>query len=839
MNALHRAILAGRPTEVLYLLERRKHDPNARDQNLRTPLITCSLTDKEDEAVTCAAILLSKGAKISHSDRRGKDAFCWACQNSRAKLVKMFLEDYPNQFQFDLRKRDRDGNTALHLASRTDNPDIVGLLLRAYAANNLFAEMTERNSRGETPLQVAAKRGNSSAVLTLLPVSSDALFTRRGGVDFRSAPKWANAAVKVSRSTGDWRVKHGRPYSEQLSVGSSANINAPGPTTGKRRPKTVSVTADSSNLIGHSGSVIRSKPGWNLSVLPRRTNISDIFRISEVQLSASSAYRRPAKAPPPPTPFVGEDDKNNRQRSSTLKLPCKGRRGSVLTNRSRSSSSRRASVSDADLADKTPNKGGRAVPTLVIDKPLEQVKSVPAVILDTDGNEARGSRRLLTLEGKEDVNLGRQAKRSSSFNHSMSDIPESPVQGGTYLAPFNGPGMTHDFIGSANSLHSLASDLPGLFAHALAFDRSETDPTIKHDGSHASLIRRTKSEPSLNTLDQAIESLLVSGKSNGPRPDQKRSSRSKGPISNRRRGHAKMRTADKDKHESTVSGKRQTKLTPLKVETPNHGVPHVHQLGHLPTPSVSQSPAQSSRSGRRFFRSSREAESAMRRRRTDLEKRIKSVQEDIERLDSRRRGRKYRSLIPDWVTLDEETTLEELVSAILNDKTNRETTGKSVRKQHRPQDAMSGETNSATTNYPRDMRAYNSASTESSRDFDPEQEPTHSCSSSLDLDAEIQDVGRPQRPRLLKNSLRGEPLRVPRPAQAPVYKQSRTIFSSHPPIHVLPRQQHAAYHLTAENSPDPSIQARVGKLANQVSGHRYRAIKPGQASTKKNHKILP
>ncbi|XP_022101622.1 receptor-interacting serine/threonine-protein kinase 4-like [Acanthaster planci] len=399
MNALHRAILAGRPAEVLYLLEKRNYDPNARDRNLRTPLIICSLAEREDSAEVSAALLLRKGAQISLSDRQGKDALCWACQNSRAKLVQMFLEDYPSQFKFHLRKKDRDGNTALHLAARTGNPDTVSLLLQTYTDNNLLAEVSERNARGETPLHLAAKQGNSAAVLALLPLSSDALFRRRGGVDFRSAPKWASAAVKIGRSTGERGVKHGRPFSEQPVAG-SAKANAP--AARKRRSQTATV---SSNLTenphnGHTGTLNGSKPGGNVSILPRRTNISDIFKISEVQLSANSAYRRPARAPPlPQPPSVCEDDKIHCRRSSTLKLPGKGRRGSFQTSRSRSST-RRTSMTDGDAVDKQNTKPCKAVPTVVVDEPGKEAKVVPTVIIGEAGNGGTVPRPLLSMEYK-------------------------------------------------------------------------------------------------------------------------------------------------------------------------------------------------------------------------------------------------------------------------------------------------------------------------------------------------------------------------------------------------------------------------------------------------------
>ncbi len=80
--------------------------------------------------------------------------------------------------------RDADGWTALMYAARTDDPQLVKLLLKAKA------ELEIANRDGETALLVAARRGNVEAARQLLMAGADVKATDARG---RTALAWAEA----------------------------------------------------------------------------------------------------------------------------------------------------------------------------------------------------------------------------------------------------------------------------------------------------------------------------------------------------------------------------------------------------------------------------------------------------------------------------------------------------------------------------------------------------------------------------------------------------------------------------------------------------------------------
>ncbi|XP_071799978.1 uncharacterized protein [Asterias amurensis] len=740
MSALHRAVFAGRVAEVQYLLERRNCDPNSRDQNQRTPLIVCSLSSDNDDMVkACAVILLLKGAQICLSDRLGKNALSWACVRNKVQLVQLFLSDYPNRFQFDLRKRDRDGNTALHLAAREGNTEIVELLFDASEESELHAVVTDRNIRGETPLHLAAKRGNSGVILGFVSVSSDALLSRRGAVDSRSAPKWAKAAMKMA---GAVDVNAGsRPLSGQPVMRKSARVNS-AHNACVRRPQTVTST--------------KSKPCPTAT----STDISTLFKISEMQIS--SAWRRPAQAPPTTTTpsVVGNDDKCKRPRSSRSKMIGKGR------SRSHSVASRgrplRHSVVD-DIVEEEPC--------------TQQQKQVPLVVvneLPTEGAVKDYSSRHYDVNAASE-NPVKSSKRSSPLhNTTMSYLPDSLVQGRNFLTPFGGAGMAFQFASRNSSLQSLSSDIPGLLSDTTpAFDRSETVPVITRDGYLAiTQMRRSKSEPSLLT---AFDQQLTPSKLHDTRYGSKRAYSRKGRPTSRRRGHGKTQVLDmKDK--CTSSGRRPTsKVTPIKMEASHYG--SSHQIGvDTIAPSVPPTPTPSSRSYRRFTRPAREVELTSQRRRKELEDRIRAIQTDIKRLEKRKKGRSYKPLLPEWMDVNQETTVDELVAAVLHDKKPAIRASKEIPDFHSRDDQKTGQSGMVPDS--------------------PQQQPTapgsvrdHHLSRS---DTGYQTKERPQLPYKTRfssneketpNSVyRSVPtLRISRPAQAPSYKQSRSIHKQRYP----------------------------------------------------------
>ncbi|KAH9611435.1 hypothetical protein KSS87_000166 [Heliosperma pusillum] len=220
-TALHFAAREGKTEVCKYLLEELKLDVNLKDSDGETPLVhaarqghvdTISFLLEHDADPACASdlgatalhhaagignielikLLLSKGAVIDSQSDSGTPLI-WAAGHGQTDAVKVLLEHHANPntetddgitpllsavaagslvcleqlIQADANVNiSAGGATPLHIAADFGSLDILNCLLKAGADPNIMDE------DGLKPIQVAAARGNRSAVEILFPLTT-------------------------------------------------------------------------------------------------------------------------------------------------------------------------------------------------------------------------------------------------------------------------------------------------------------------------------------------------------------------------------------------------------------------------------------------------------------------------------------------------------------------------------------------------------------------------------------------------------------------------------------------------------------------------------------------
>lgn len=166
------------------LLELQCVDVNSKDNEGKTALMETCLLQDEAKAAKMAKVLLKNGAKIGLLDKKGRNAFMYACEGAREKLVKLLIGEALN---FDINAVDYHGNTALHYASLTGNLDILKMLVSTLKRFKMSVDKT--NKRGETPLICASKRGHILCVQYLVE-EGKAATKIRDAVELKTAEEW-------------------------------------------------------------------------------------------------------------------------------------------------------------------------------------------------------------------------------------------------------------------------------------------------------------------------------------------------------------------------------------------------------------------------------------------------------------------------------------------------------------------------------------------------------------------------------------------------------------------------------------------------------------------------
>ena len=251
-------------------------DPNYRDSDGLTLLMKCCLCRETRPVLAVVRALLSDNkADKTLTDLHGRDALAYAAMHDRLHVARMII----GNFDVDIRHKDVDGNTPLHLAVEYESDRVACMLVRILCKYRLSVD--DVNNVGMTPLMAACRRGHGP-LIDLLIENGRASFTMRDNVYFRNAREWlAHSSAKhdVFRS-GSAEL----PQRARSSVSSGAKSTKP--RLYRRRVSSAPLYRSSELEFQTDG----IKP-------PQPDILRDLFDIYVTQ--ASAAYRDAAPKLPP------------------------------------------------------------------------------------------------------------------------------------------------------------------------------------------------------------------------------------------------------------------------------------------------------------------------------------------------------------------------------------------------------------------------------------------------------------------------------------------------------------------------------------------------------------
>ena len=170
-SPLHDAVEANNATLLREALSKTQpFEMDQLDDNSLTPLQLAAYHGHLETADE----LLSAGAPVDTQARGGMAALHWAAGQGHTELVQALLSKGASQ-----QLCDDDKHTALHFAASRGHDDVLQLLLAPPAGDPPSAALLDApSSLGVTPLQMAAEKGQASAVEQLLAAGADMALAR-------------------------------------------------------------------------------------------------------------------------------------------------------------------------------------------------------------------------------------------------------------------------------------------------------------------------------------------------------------------------------------------------------------------------------------------------------------------------------------------------------------------------------------------------------------------------------------------------------------------------------------------------------------------------------------
>lgn len=181
------ACLRGQDDVIKTLLDRGA-DPDLVDDHGRTVLhkMAAEATPNYQWSSDTLTLVFSSVRDLNQLDKGGRSPLLSAAANGQRALTGALLR-CKGESGVDVNQTNEQGHSALHLAAKKNEPEIVKLLL--FCGANIEA----RGDGGWTPLLVAAKEGNEAAV--------DALLTHKANV---------NACTSAGMTSLHWAAENGK-----------------------------------------------------------------------------------------------------------------------------------------------------------------------------------------------------------------------------------------------------------------------------------------------------------------------------------------------------------------------------------------------------------------------------------------------------------------------------------------------------------------------------------------------------------------------------------------------------------------------------------------------------
>lgn len=141
---------------------------NSKDSTTgQTALVRATFLEDRKLRRICTTMLVNYGSKVKVADNMKRTALSWACLLGRENSLKIFQSNPELDLAYD--SVDTDGNTNLLLACMSGNANIVRTIARSFRRNRL--DVNRKNDQGDTALSVALRQQNREIVVLLLEVA--------------------------------------------------------------------------------------------------------------------------------------------------------------------------------------------------------------------------------------------------------------------------------------------------------------------------------------------------------------------------------------------------------------------------------------------------------------------------------------------------------------------------------------------------------------------------------------------------------------------------------------------------------------------------------------------
>ena len=307
-------------------------DPDLRDQQQRTLLMSAGSLVTEKAAVKFSNLLLKYEARIELQDENGLSALHYAVLNQHENLVASFLEFAGN---FDVNMKDSFGNTVLMLAVFTRNYDIVQSIVHVLRKYDLFVDIS--NCEGLTPLILATLIHDNEIVRCLIEVGKASTEIR--DKHFRkSAKDWQHntsmypyvlKGSSIYTSIGN----HSITYRDVLK--DCTNISISNPTLKRAILRNPSEHINyPSHITSERLLKLRSKENPLKEGRYQYPDLKPVYNLYQQELSSSYRKSAPPRVQTPPDPSSDSSEGQNPWRNTLLSLKLKQRRHTIALSRS-------------------------------------------------------------------------------------------------------------------------------------------------------------------------------------------------------------------------------------------------------------------------------------------------------------------------------------------------------------------------------------------------------------------------------------------------------------------------------------------------------------------------
>ncbi|KAL4239821.1 Ankyrin repeat domain-containing protein 63 [Mactra antiquata] len=287
-SGLFHNVYKGRLKKVQFLLKTGL-DINARNDYGYSVLIAALHIENDSKRRRMFEFLLENDADPFQKDPKHKrNALSWAALLGRDEQADMLLDLYMGEFNFH--EKDKEGMTALHLATQGGHTEIVKTIVRDMTKYGTSVDIPD--NMGLTPY-LHAKRLGYGLIADILKVEGGACEGQGDKYSFKRADEWRDIGIKERNE--EVRKRRDSQY-EQAAIAGSARmlmefegpgyeiISIPTPKQ-KRRPKDVHKRSFSSSDVEggdkHSSKSVRIiSPESNVSAFSRyrhRTSRYDRF----------------------------------------------------------------------------------------------------------------------------------------------------------------------------------------------------------------------------------------------------------------------------------------------------------------------------------------------------------------------------------------------------------------------------------------------------------------------------------------------------------------------------------------------------------------------------------